>query len=82
MECETNWQKSKNRIHHCMSRPYRLQAEGLLYHITSRGDDRKKIAREVERLIKEDKRIAEDAEIIISHSKGRHFVIATAEIFS
>ncbi len=26
-----------------MSRPYRLQAEGCLYHITSRGDDRKKI---------------------------------------
>ncbi|HAH20454.1 MAG TPA: transposase [Candidatus Omnitrophica bacterium] len=26
-----------------MFRPYRLQAEGLLYHITSRGDDRKKI---------------------------------------
>ena len=26
-----------------MSRPYRLQGEGLLYHITSRGDDRKKI---------------------------------------
>ena len=26
-----------------MPRPYRLQAEGVLYHITSRGDDRKKI---------------------------------------
>ena len=26
-----------------MSRSYRLQGEGLLYHITSRGDDRKKI---------------------------------------
>ena len=26
-----------------MSRPYRLQGEGLLYHITSRGDDRKRI---------------------------------------
>lgn len=26
-----------------MARPYRLQAEGCLYHITSRGDDRKKI---------------------------------------
>ena len=26
-----------------MARPYRLQGEGLLYHITSRGDDRKKI---------------------------------------
>ena len=26
-----------------MSRPYRLQGGGLLYHITSRGDDRKKI---------------------------------------
>ncbi|MDD3295729.1 MAG: transposase [Candidatus Omnitrophica bacterium] len=26
-----------------MSRPYRLQAENCLYHITSRGDDRKKI---------------------------------------
>jgi putative transposase len=26
-----------------MPRPYRLQGEGLLYHITSRGDDRKKI---------------------------------------
>ncbi len=26
-----------------MARPYRLQAEGCFYHITSRGDDRKKI---------------------------------------
>lgn len=26
-----------------MARPYRLQAENCLYHITSRGDDRKKI---------------------------------------
>ncbi len=26
-----------------MARPYRLQAEGCLYHIASRGDDRKKI---------------------------------------
>ena len=26
-----------------MARPYRLQGEGLLYHITSRGDDRKRI---------------------------------------
>ncbi|MFH2138207.1 MAG: transposase [Candidatus Omnitrophota bacterium] len=26
-----------------MARPYRLQGEGILYHITSRGDDRKKI---------------------------------------
>jgi len=26
-----------------MSRPYRLQAENCIYHITSRGDDRKKI---------------------------------------
>jgi REP element-mobilizing transposase RayT len=26
-----------------MARPYRLQGEGLLYHITNRGDDRKKI---------------------------------------
>src|SRR4030042_1271433 len=26
-----------------MARPYRLQGEGLFYHITSRGDDRKKI---------------------------------------
>ena len=26
-----------------MARPYRLQGEGCLYHITSRGDDRKKI---------------------------------------
>lgn len=26
-----------------MARPYRLQAEDCLYHITSRGDDRKKI---------------------------------------
>ncbi|MDD5069782.1 MAG: transposase [Candidatus Omnitrophica bacterium] len=26
-----------------MARPYRLQGEGFLYHITSRGDDRKKI---------------------------------------
>ena len=26
-----------------MARPYRLQGEGLLYHITSRGDDRKKV---------------------------------------
>jgi len=26
-----------------MARPYRLQGEGYLYHITSRGDDRKKI---------------------------------------
>jgi REP element-mobilizing transposase RayT len=26
-----------------MPRPYRLQEKGLLYHITSRGDDRKKI---------------------------------------
>jgi len=26
-----------------MSRPYRLQGEGFFYHITSRGDDRKKI---------------------------------------
>lgn len=26
-----------------MARPYRLQGEGLLYHIASRGDDRKKI---------------------------------------
>ena len=26
-----------------MSRPYRLQSEGCFYHITSRGDDRKKI---------------------------------------
>ena len=26
-----------------MARPYRLQAEGYFYHITSRGDDRKAI---------------------------------------
>lgn len=26
-----------------MARPYRLQSEGCVYHITSRGDDRKKI---------------------------------------
>jgi REP element-mobilizing transposase RayT len=26
-----------------MARPYHLQAENCLYHITSRGDDRKKI---------------------------------------
>jgi putative transposase len=26
-----------------MARPYRLQGEGILYHLTSRGDDRKKI---------------------------------------
>ncbi len=26
-----------------MSRPYRLQGENCLYHITSRGDNRKKI---------------------------------------
>ena len=26
-----------------MARPYRLQGENCLYHITSRGDDRKKI---------------------------------------
>mgnify|MGYP001559694478 CR=1 FL=1 len=26
-----------------MARPYRLQAEHCLYHITSRGNDRKKI---------------------------------------
>ncbi|MFH1317990.1 MAG: hypothetical protein ABIH71_03135 [Candidatus Omnitrophota bacterium] len=26
-----------------MARPYRLQVEDCLYHITSRGDDRKKI---------------------------------------
>ena len=26
-----------------MARPYRLQGEGYLYHITSRGDDRKRI---------------------------------------
>ena len=26
-----------------MVRPYRLQGEGILYHLTSRGDDRKKI---------------------------------------
>ena len=26
-----------------MARPYRLQGEGLIYHITSRGDDRKRV---------------------------------------
>jgi hypothetical protein len=26
-----------------MARPYRLQAENCLYHVMSRGDDRKKI---------------------------------------
>jgi putative transposase len=26
-----------------MARPYRLQGEGYLYHITSRGDDRKRV---------------------------------------
>jgi putative transposase len=33
----------KNQYNHSMARPYRLQAEHCLYHIMSRGDDRKRI---------------------------------------